>query len=85
VAAIALAWVRQRPEVTSTLIGARTPEQLEANLASLDVTLTAEHIARLDALTAPSLDYPHTMIESMVGFQQGGTTINGLAAQAFVR
>ncbi|GGP13931.1 aldo/keto reductase [Nonomuraea glycinis] len=85
VAAIALAWVRQRPEVTATLIGARTPEQLEANLASLDVTLTAEQIARLDALTAPSLDYPHNMIESMVGFQQGDTTVNGLAAQAFVR
>ncbi|MGN9787896.1 aldo/keto reductase [Nonomuraea sp. ZG12] len=85
VAAVALAWVRQRPEVTATLIGARTPEQFEANLASLDVTLTAEQITRLDALTAPSLDYPHPMLESMVGFQQGDTTVNGLAAQAFVR
>ncbi|MFF3444210.1 aldo/keto reductase [Streptosporangium sp. NPDC002721] len=85
VAAVALAWVRRRPEVTSTLIGARTPEQLQANLASLDVTLTAEQAARLDALTAPDLDYPYNLIESMVGFQQGDTTVNGLAAQAFVR
>ncbi|AEM85943.1 aldo/keto reductase [Streptomyces violaceusniger] len=85
VAAVALAWVRQRSEVTSTLIGARTQEQLIANLASLDVMLTEAQVAELDTLTAPSLDYPHNMIESMVGFQQGDTTINGLAAEAFVR
>ncbi|ONF73855.1 aldo/keto reductase [Amycolatopsis keratiniphila] len=85
VAATALAWVRQRSEVTSTLIGARTVAQLESNLASIEVTLTAEHVAELDALTAPSLNYPHDVAESMVGFQQGDTTINGLSAQAFVR
>ncbi len=85
VAAVALAWVRHRPEVTSTLIGARTIEQLEANLASLDVTLTPEQATRLDTLTAPALNYPYNLIDSMVGFQQGDTTVNGLAAQAFVR
>ncbi|KFG75671.1 aldo/keto reductase [Streptomyces mutabilis] len=85
VAAVALAWVRQRSEVTSTLVGARTQEQLAANLASLDVTLTDPQITELDSLTAPTLDYPHSMIESMVGFQQGDTTVNGLSAKAFVR
>ncbi|MFC8333368.1 aldo/keto reductase [Streptomyces olivaceus] len=85
VAAVALAWVRQRAEVTSTLVGARTHEQLVANLASLDVTLTEEQIAGLDALTAPTLDYPHYMVDSMIGFQQGDTTINGLGSKAFVR
>ncbi|MFJ3701493.1 MULTISPECIES: aldo/keto reductase [unclassified Streptomyces] len=85
VAAVALAWVRQRAEVTSTLVGARTHQQLLANLASLEVTLTEEQIAGLDALTAPALDYPHHMIDSMVGFQQGDTSVNGLAAKAFVR
>ncbi|MFD5050830.1 aldo/keto reductase [Streptomyces tendae] len=85
VAAVALAWVRQRSEVTSTLVGARTQEQLAANLASLDVTLTDTQITELDSLTAPTLDYPHSMIESMVGFQQGDTTVNGLSAKAFVR
>ncbi|MFE9825195.1 aldo/keto reductase [Streptomyces sp. NPDC005791] len=85
VAAVALAWVRQRSEVTSTLVGARTQEQLAANLASLDVTLTDTQIAELNSLTAPTLDYPHSMIESMVGFQQGDTTVNGLSAKAFVR
>ncbi len=85
VAAVALAWVRERPEVTSTLIGARTPEQLEANLASLDVELAADHAAELDTLSAPRLDYPHDVAESMIGFQQGDTTINGLGATAFQR
>lgn len=85
VAAVALAWVRERPEVTSTLIGARTPEQLEANLASLDVELAADHVAELDTLSAPQLDYPHDVAENMIGFQQGDTTINGLGAKAFQR
>ncbi|WP_413105703.1 aldo/keto reductase [Streptomyces sp. Inha503] len=85
VAAVALAWVRQRSEVTSTLIGARTQEQLVANLASLEVTLSDEQITELDGLTAPSLNYPYNLIDSMVGFQQGDTTINGLTSEAFVR
>ena len=85
VAAVALAWVRQRSAVTSTLIGARTLEQLQANLASVDVTLTDEQISELNALTTPQLGYPYSMVDSMVGFQQGDTTVNGLTAQAFVR
>ncbi|MDX3377176.1 aldo/keto reductase [Streptomyces sp. ME02-6991-2A] len=85
VAAVALAWVRQRSEVTSTLVGARTHEQLLTNLASLDVTLSEKQTAELDALTEPTLNYPYNLIDAMVGFQQGNTTINGLEAQAFVR
>jgi len=39
-AAVALAWVWSRPGVESTLIGARRPDQLEANLAALELMLT---------------------------------------------
>ena len=39
-AAVALAWVQGRPGVASTIIGARRLDQLEQNLAALDVTLT---------------------------------------------
>ena len=86
VAAAALAWVRQRPEVTSTLIGARTIEQLEANLASTEVTLTPDEVARLDGLTEPTLDYPMNVIRSFAtGFQQGNTSINGVDSTAFAR
>src|SRR5258705_266020 len=52
-AAIALAWVQSRPGVASTIIGARRLDQLEQNLAALDVELTPAEIAALDKLSAP--------------------------------
>jgi aryl-alcohol dehydrogenase-like predicted oxidoreductase len=78
-AEVALAWVRGRPEVTSTLVGARTPGQLRANLASLELTLTPEQLAALDEASAPSLGYPATItaeLGPMLGF--GGTTVDGV-------
>ncbi|GAA1304840.1 aldo/keto reductase [Planotetraspora silvatica] len=49
--AVALAWVRQRPGVTSVIIGPRTPEQLDGALASLTLDLPAETLARLDEVS----------------------------------
>ncbi|QFZ78067.1 hypothetical protein GFH48_36515 [Streptomyces fagopyri] len=57
-AEVALTWVRERSGITSTLIGARTIDQLRANLASLDVTLTPEHRTTLDEVSAPTLGSP---------------------------
>ncbi len=51
----ALAWTLARPGVASVLIGARTPEQLAGNVASLDVLLTPEQTAALDAASAASV------------------------------
>ncbi|MGI5146028.1 aldo/keto reductase [Plantactinospora sp. CA-294935] len=81
VAGVALAWVRQRPIVTSTIIGARTVTQLDANLGSLDVTLSPEYLAELDGLTTPALNFPATFLRNL-GFpaQQGTTVINGYRA-----
>ncbi|SDP09995.1 aldo/keto reductase [Actinacidiphila guanduensis] len=81
VAAVALAWVRQQPLVTATVIGARTVAQLDANLASLQVTLSPDHLEELDGLTAPTLNFPLPFLRSL-GFpaQQGDTVINGLRA-----
>jgi aryl-alcohol dehydrogenase-like predicted oxidoreductase len=78
-AATALAWVRRQPMITSTVIGARTAGQLAANLASLDVDLSAEHQAELGALTTPELNFPAAFLDTM-GFpaQQGTTIINGV-------
>ncbi|MDQ7069794.1 MAG: aldo/keto reductase [Rhodobacterales bacterium] len=47
---MALAWLRTRPFVTSTIIGATSPEQLEMALGSVDVALSKEVIADLDAV-----------------------------------
>jgi aryl-alcohol dehydrogenase-like predicted oxidoreductase len=78
-AAVALAWVRSRPVVTSTLIGARTPAQLRANLASLEIALTPEHLAELDKRSTPSLDFPAAITDGpgpMLGF--GGARVDGV-------
>jgi aryl-alcohol dehydrogenase-like predicted oxidoreductase len=77
---IAIAWVQSRPGVTSTIIGARTLDQLEDNLAAADVGLRPEHIARLDALSTPKLNFPADFIANGAAFVHGGTTINGKSA-----
>src|SRR5256885_659758 len=59
-AEVALAWVTARPAVTSTILGARTLEQLDANLRSADLELTAAETAALDAASYPQVvDYPY--------------------------
>jgi aryl-alcohol dehydrogenase-like predicted oxidoreductase len=50
---LALAWCAQQPGVTSPIIGPRTMEQLEDNLAAAAVTLTDEDRARIDAVIPP--------------------------------
>jgi aryl-alcohol dehydrogenase-like predicted oxidoreductase len=63
VARVALAWVRQKPFVTSTIIGAKTLAQLNDNLEAVTLTLSAEEIARLDEVSADRPQYPHWMIK----------------------
>jgi aryl-alcohol dehydrogenase-like predicted oxidoreductase len=62
VAQVGLAWVRQKPFITSTIIGATTMEQLNDNLASINLELLPEEMARLDALSAGKPQYPYWMI-----------------------
>ncbi|WP_406095916.1 aldo/keto reductase [Kitasatospora purpeofusca] len=50
--AVALAWLRQRPGVTSVIIGPRTLDQLDENLAGFTLQLPADAIARLDGISA---------------------------------
>ncbi|HEY4012958.1 MAG TPA: aldo/keto reductase [Polyangiaceae bacterium] len=77
VARVSLSWVQNRPGVTSTIIGARTLKHLEDNLAALDVALTADQTAKLDALTKPALNFPASFLPSAGAIQNGGTTVNG--------
>ena len=80
VSRVAIAWVQARPGVTSTIIGARTMQQLEDNLAAADVVLRPEHVAKLDALSAPKLNFPADFIANGATFVLGGTTVNGKSA-----
>ena len=76
-AAIALAWVQSRPGVASTIIGARRLDQLEQNLAALDVALTPADIAALEKLSAPTLNFPFNFLKSAAMFMHAGATVNG--------
>jgi aryl-alcohol dehydrogenase-like predicted oxidoreductase len=59
-AEVALAWVTDRPGVTSTILGARTLDQLESNLAAAGLHLTDDETAALDAASDPRpTDYPY--------------------------
>jgi diketogulonate reductase-like aldo/keto reductase len=80
VASVALAWVRAQAGVASVIIGARRLSQLEDNVRAVDVNLTADELARLDALTKPRFGFPHNMLEMAPGILNGGTTVNGVSA-----
>jgi aryl-alcohol dehydrogenase-like predicted oxidoreductase len=75
-ATVALAWVRSRPGVASTIIGARTLEQLEQNLAAADLTLTGEHLAALGRVSAPVLNFPAGFLTMANSIMHGGATVN---------
>jgi aryl-alcohol dehydrogenase-like predicted oxidoreductase len=73
-AEVALAWVTARPAVSSTILGARTVEQLEVNLRSADLHLTAAETVALDAASDPHpADYPY----GELGVDQRSRTLGG--------
>ena len=65
-AQIALAWLLAKPYVSSILLGANKPAQLEDNLAAVNVALSKEEVAGLDELTAPPLLYPNWFAQRVV-------------------
>lgn len=63
---VALRWVVDRPGVSSTILGTRTVEQLEDNLAAADLRLDRDELALLDEASDPGLPaYPYGFIEEM--------------------
>jgi aryl-alcohol dehydrogenase-like predicted oxidoreductase len=61
-AQVALNWLLQQPGVTAPIIGARTMEQLEVNLDAAGWDLDAQHIERLNAVSAQRLPYPYDVL-----------------------
>ena len=74
-----------RPGVTSTILGARTLDQLDDNLAAADLHLDPDETARLDAVSEPVVhDYPY----GELGVQQrepGGTHGRGATLRLLAR
>jgi len=63
VATVALGYVLAKPFVMSVIIGASRMEQLEQNLASVNLTLDADDLARLDEVSKLPAEYPGWMLE----------------------
>ena len=61
---VAISWARQQQGVVIPLVGARNLEQLRDNLGTLGVTLSAEHLSRLDTVSAIEPGFPHDFLAS---------------------
>lgn len=63
VAEIALAWVRLQKGITSTIIGAKNVDQLNANIKSTEIQLSADDLKKIDDVSALPREYPGWMVE----------------------
>jgi aryl-alcohol dehydrogenase-like predicted oxidoreductase len=61
-AQVALAWVRQRG--TIPIIGARTLDQLKDNIASVDLTLSDDHMAALNSASSFDPGHPYNFVDN---------------------
>jgi aryl-alcohol dehydrogenase-like predicted oxidoreductase len=60
-ARVSLAWLLAKPVVTSVIIGAKRHDQLQDNLAAIELTLTQDELKRLDEVSALPPEYPGWM------------------------
>ncbi len=79
-AAVALAWVQGHPGVTATNIGVHTLKQLNENLTALDLLLSPAHIAALNKLSEPTLDFPSPYLTYAPTSSHAGATVNGVSS-----
>jgi aryl-alcohol dehydrogenase-like predicted oxidoreductase len=63
-AQVALAWTMLHPAVTAPVLGARTPAQLEDNLAALEIDLSPDHIVCLNEASALAPIFPMSVLRS---------------------
>ena len=64
-AQVSLAWLLAQPAVASVVIGARTTDQLVSNLEAAALTLSAEELATLDAVSKPPAPYPARAVNTV--------------------
>lgn len=63
IAQLSLAWLLHQKVVTSVIIGAKNPEQLEGNIKSTQVSFTDEELKKLDEVSKLPAEYPGWMFE----------------------
>ncbi|GAA2777029.1 aldo/keto reductase [Saccharopolyspora taberi] len=78
-AQVAVAWLRRRQTASATslvpIIGPRDLAQLDGYLAALDLELDAEHVERLDEVSAPELGVPHKISANVLARVTGGAAL----------
>ena len=62
VAQVALAWLLSRPQVSTVIMGAKTPEQLAENLGASALVLTPDELQVLDDVSKLPPEYPGWML-----------------------
>ena len=60
-AQVALNWAATQPAISSLVVGASSPEQLDGNLAALDFEIPADARRRLDEASAPEVPKLYSM------------------------
>lgn len=63
IAAIAVAWLADRPTVSTVILGFSSLEQFDQNIAGADLVLTTEERARIDAIAPRTAPYPENFLE----------------------
>jgi aryl-alcohol dehydrogenase-like predicted oxidoreductase len=57
-ARLSIAWLLAKPVVTSVIIGAKRLDQLQDNLAAVELTLTQDELKQLDDVSVLPAEYP---------------------------
>jgi aryl-alcohol dehydrogenase-like predicted oxidoreductase len=79
VSQLALAWLLHQAVVSSVIIGATKLDQLQDNLKSVDVMLTADELNQLNEVSKLPVEYPGNVIEIMT-MDRSSTGVNFLNA-----
>jgi len=74
-ARIALAWLLSKPVVTSIIVGAKRLSQLEDNIRAVDISLSEDEIAKLDAVSELPPEYPGWMLATQSADRMGAVDL----------
>ncbi|TGQ47835.1 MULTISPECIES: aldo/keto reductase [unclassified Mesorhizobium] len=76
-AQVALNWVATQPGIASVILGATKRGQMQDNLGALDFSIPVDLRARLDAVSKPSVPFPHSYFGSEIQVRVTGGAVTG--------
>jgi aryl-alcohol dehydrogenase-like predicted oxidoreductase len=66
-AAVSLAWLLHKPQVTSVIFGARTVDQVDDNVKAAELELSDDQLGKLDEASSFELGYPYDFMNNIQG------------------